>query len=221
MSRYIWQPRQKSKAALRNAARQGERGEDDPRAPAAPAAKPIVPIAGEHHAHALGEAGRRLRLGLGRRPEPWPDQVTEDEPVGGVAQAGQRSHGEHQRLREQQPASRGANAAVTRTTASTTVVIAAPKRGPRESMVMVCSQTQVRCRMFLRLPAAEPARVRRRRAPGRVHIAVATRQKSTARRLVAASALFWKTRTPDAMSLRGRTAVTVGPVTRDAGLIVA
>src|ERR1700749_4481472 len=59
---------------------------------------------GEHHAYSLREAGRRLRLGLGRWPEPRPDQVTEDEAVGCVAQASKRSHGEYQRLSEEEPA---------------------------------------------------------------------------------------------------------------------
>src|SRR6202789_4650463 len=93
--------------------------------------------------------------------------------------------------------------AVTTTTASTTVVIAAPKRGPRESMfgeacprepmvgeftVMSCSQTQVRC-------LCAPPALRLNRAvqavagTARVHIAVVTRQKSTARRLVSSAYL--------------------------------
>src|SRR3984957_4390381 len=50
---------------------QGERGEDDPhdRDPGREADRADP---GEHHAHALGEAGRGLRLGLRRRPEAAP-----------------------------------------------------------------------------------------------------------------------------------------------------
>src|ERR1700733_7834755 len=45
---------------------------------------------------------------------------------------------------------------MTRTTTSTTVVITAPKRGPRESMVMSMLQTQVGPQRVLRLPAGRP-----------------------------------------------------------------
>ena len=89
MSRYIWQPRQRSKAALRNAAARANAAKTTP-STGTPAAKPMVADRGEHHAHALREAGWRLRLGLCRWPEPWPDQGAEDEPVGRVAQAGKR-----------------------------------------------------------------------------------------------------------------------------------
>src|SRR5215472_11492007 len=61
----------------------------------------------EYHADALSEAGRGLRLGPRRWPEPWLDQVPVYETVGVVAQAGQRPHGEHKRLSEEEPATRG------------------------------------------------------------------------------------------------------------------
>src|ERR1039457_6733563 len=105
MNRYTWQPRQRSKTTLRNAAISARAKNETARS----RAQGVAQDAGrrDDHAHALREPRWRLGLGTRRRPQPGPDQPPVQEAVRRVPQPGERTDGEHHELRGEQPDTAG------------------------------------------------------------------------------------------------------------------
>src|ERR1700761_4022994 len=134
MNRYMWQPRQKSKAEFRNAAASANAAKTIPRT-GRPAAKPSVPTAVNTMPTPWEKRGGASGSVLDGGPSRGRTRERKTSPYGAYrSPASAPTANTSVWAASSQPAAACETPDRTRTTATTSVVMAAPNRGARESM---------------------------------------------------------------------------------------